>query len=1110
MNNRTIIMAAMVVAVVMMMGTASAATNHSHTNATISDWDEDVVIANGTHNLTIGFNTTNATVVNASNWAWCINITNPTVGDWQWVSISVWNGTDWQSVNGNNTTFLANQSNKANTTGWTYGIPNGTNYTAVISLNTTNSTVHLGGFDVNITNSGNASEWAKLSELNFTAGPVNATQSEIVNESVSAVANSTDKMPMRLALRDTNGNPVLSLSTGPTITAVNLNGTNAAGDVVESSFVINQTTGNVTFNITATEAGVYNVSAVCDGVTITNLTTVFIAGPAYQLAWYGDTSSEPGGNSITQCVAIQDANGNNVTWDTLNAETLPYRLTATKLTGHPIVVSSNPVFVTAANATNVTGASVRYTSTFELINFTYNNTYDEITTIQVRSNRTMLAAETSLTYYGAVDHLEVTTDKQSMYANGSDSMLVTVQLKDENDVNVDSDGVTVTVGAANPTLFGGLAVIGDDATPVGATLGVNTTVNGVATFTVTSTTLSGSEAIDASITDGQSGVSQTITLMPAPKIANCDVETTVAIIKAGGTSVITATIKDYNDEVMSGRAVTFNITSGDGTFVGESSPYTTNTVSNGNATVSVTSTNVSTTIKVNVTIVDENTVTQQIGSYEHSFEVDPAAITTLVIDPVSKGLKNEKGTDATFNVTTTDDYGNLNITVLNLNVTNSNQVLGNLSLFDSATHVNNNLSLTTSGGYVRFNFTVNSTVAASATLNVTANTLYNAGNLATNLSKTALVTTSGPTGVVVSFNTTTPAVGDTVQAYAQLIDPDDNPLGIEGTVMTFTVKKGSTTVAMSVNNTNETGMATYNMTVSEFGTYTVTASNSTLIASGSITFSGPIVSIVATANGTTSTHSTPINSTVTVNATAMDSAGNVATGESGVVWFTVDDVNIGADTDSGVGSGSVIFVNGVASITYTESTAGTYTVLAWYNETVSDTVDVTFTTETTPSLSVTAAPTSVTANTSTDVTFTVTSEGTAVSGTPVVGATVTLSGAGVSESGTTVAGGTVTIAVNATGAGTITVTATKTGYADATVTVTAVSESGRVCGDVDTNVGLDARDVSYLAKHVAEITGYETLHGDGDVDTNEGLDARDVSYLAKHVAEITGYETLNC
>jgi len=68
---------------------------------------------------------------------------------------------------------------------------------------------------------------------------------------------------------------------------------------------------------------------------------------------------------------------------------------------------------------------------------------------------------------------------------------------------------------------------------------------------------------------------------------------------------------------------------------------------------------------------------------------------------------------------------------------------------------------------------------------------------------------------------------------------------------------------------------------------------------------------------------------------------------------------------------------------------------------------------------------------------------------------------------------------------------------------------GRTSGDVDTHGCLDGRDVSYLAKHVAGIPGYETLYGDGDVDTHEGLDGRDVSYLAKHVAGIPGYETLH-
>ena len=1002
MNNRTTIMIALL-AVVMMMGPASA--------------DTDVIIANGTHNLTIGFNTMNDSVVNASNWTWCINITNPTVGDWQWVNISVWNGTDWQSVNGNNTTFLANASNKANTTGWTYCISNETNYTAVISLNTTNSTVHLDGFDVNISNSGNLSEWAKLSELNFTAGPVTAAQSSIVNETSSAVANNTDKMLMTLALRDVYDNPILT-STVATPTATNVNVTGATGTVFESSFPINQTTGNVTFNITATKAGAYNVSAVCDEVMINSTTTVFTAGPAYKLVFYGPNSATGSGTkTINQTVAIQDVNSNNVTWDTLNGT--PYQLIASTPTdpapSSASVVSGNPICVNEANATNVSFMGTNYTSTFELINFSFQNTANEAITIRVSGNGSLQStSEKTLTYYGLVHYLSVHAGESSMYANGgNDSILVTVQLKDDGGNDIKSAGVSIQL-SGNDSLFNGLESSDTDA-------------DGKATFNVTSTTKSGSgviDAITASDPSGKTGASQSITLKQAPNPGNCDVVNTTSSIKAGNVSTITATIKDYDNKVISGWAVTFNITSGAGTFVDKPSPCTVSAVTNGNASVSVTSINVSTTITVNVTIANESSVPHQIGGYEQTFEVDPAEITKLVIDPASAGLENENGTVATFNVTTTDDYDNLNDTVLNLNVSNSNEVLGNLSTHGLADYTNNNLSLTTSGGYVKFNFTINSTVTGSTTLNVTANTIYNAGNIATNLSKTAIVTTSGPSDVIVSFNTTTPVVGDLVEVYAQLTDGAGNPLDIADKDLTFTVMKegGSVPTDVRVNATNATGVALYDMSVSELGTYTVTASNATLDLSNasSITFVGLMVSIVATANDTEGTYSTPVNSTVTINATAKDSGGNDATGTTGTVTFLVRGSSIG----------SASFTNGVASITYTKSVAGSHTILAYRNATLHDEVTVVFTTGELANMTVTAMPSSVAVNTSTPVVFNVTSDGT-----PVVGATVTLIGA-FSNVSTTGADGTVTIDVNATSVGTINVTATMTGYADAETTVT--------------------------------------------------------------------------
>ena len=115
-RNKNIIITALLALLIlgMVAGTASAVTdtNSSDGKAIISAWETDVVIANGTHNLTIGFNTLNTSAVNDSIWRWNINITTPTNENYQWIDIQVWNGTEFTTASGgNNTTFLANTFN---------------------------------------------------------------------------------------------------------------------------------------------------------------------------------------------------------------------------------------------------------------------------------------------------------------------------------------------------------------------------------------------------------------------------------------------------------------------------------------------------------------------------------------------------------------------------------------------------------------------------------------------------------------------------------------------------------------------------------------------------------------------------------------------------------------------------------------------------------------------------------------------------------------------------------------------------------------------------------------------------------------------------------------
>jgi len=97
------------------------------------------------------------------------------------------------------------------------------------------------------------------------------------------------------------------------------------------------------------------------------------------------------------------------------------------------------------------------------------------------------------------------------------------------------------------------------------------------------------------------------------------------VISTGLNSTITATIVDYKGDAISGYLVRFNITTGDATFANNGATiYTPTTASNGEVTANITSSNASSSISVNVTIVDEAGGTKQVGSLQ-TFTVTPSA-----------------------------------------------------------------------------------------------------------------------------------------------------------------------------------------------------------------------------------------------------------------------------------------------------------------------------------------------------------------------------------------------------------------------------------------------------------------------------------------------------
>jgi len=63
-------------------------------------------------------------------------------------------------------------------------------------------------------------------------------------------------------------------------------------------------------------------------------------------------------------------------------------------------------------------------------------------------------------------------------------------------------------------------------------------------------------------------------------------------------------------------------------------------------------------------------------------------------------------------------------------------------------------------------------------------------------------------------------------------------------------------------------------------------------------------------------------------------------------------------------------------------------------------------------------------------------------------------------------------------------------------------------GNINGIGGVTLADAIYLAKHVAGMSGYDTLYADGNINGIGEVTLADAIYLAKHVAGMSGYDTL--
>ena len=791
------------------------------------------------------------------------------------------------------------------------------------------------------------------------------------------------------------------------------------------------------------------------GDSVSGVLTVNPAEPS-KLAIFGTNSSAPSSGTITQTVVIQDEYDNNMT-----AASEPFSYVVTMSASGSATVDPGELTITREDAT----AKV-----------VINDTICESIIFRAKNNTGLVElSEKTLTYYGVVNQLDVTLNKTAMNANaGDDAIEVTVQLQDSSGQDIESSGVAVVLSYGSVTgLFDGFGT-------------GYTNDSGVATFVITSTTKSGSDYVEASAS-GKIGVSDTITVSPVVSPDESEMVPGSGNVMAGTDVLVNVTTNDYAGNPIADVTVTFNVTSGNGTLdgVAAGTPVTVVSDSDGIAEVTFAYTIAGDASVINATI---DGVPVGIGN-EPTLIIVPNVIDHLGIIPgTSIGLTNEPGDTKDITIQLLDAYGN-NITTegVAILVTTDNTALGNMT--NDTTYYDDNLCLTTTDkGCATFTYQVNTSDADTADLLINA-TAYD------DVTETATISTSGPEGIDLYFDENLPMVGDAVMAIAQLTNADGDPLAIEGKDIYFMVRNpDGNVVGYGTVATVGDGMAEFVITSAMAGVageYIVTAENATLglTDTNTATFVGPAVELVLYANQTVLMS----NQTVCLNATMEDANGCTTANldDAGImVAFFVDSTPIG----------EVALSDGVASTTYTQSTPGTVTIEAVYNETLQDGVDVEFTPEevlTVDMIEVTPAG-PLTMNMTETQTFTaVCKNGT----TELTGITVTWVSSNMTV-GTIDASGLFTAAAN----GTTTITATAQGVTSNEVVVTVGAAVGLI-GDINGDCTVDYIDLAMLGASYGLSVGETGYNAAADLNDDDTVDYIDLAMLGAHYGESCGGST---
>jgi adhesin/invasin len=424
------------------------------------------------------------------------------------------------SVEGN--ADLATQSAKTNDDG--YAIVSLTNRTAEIST---------------VTATTDADKSGKNTAVSFIADKSTAKVDSLTPFPSTALANGRSVITLTAVIRDANNNPVSQVPVS--FTATN-------GAILESGSVTTDSNGKVSVGLTSVNADSSTVTATTatdqsgQQATVTFVAEAQTASIATLTATPASGIKADGKATSTIDVTVKDANGNVVA-----NEEVTFHVTGNA------DLSPSTVKTNGKGAAKVTLKSATAGST----------TITAVTAFDTTGKQTAVSfiadADTA-----KIDSL-IPSRTDNVKADGSDSSVITATVKDANGNRVNGAKVTFTVTGGK---------LAEDSV---------TTVDGVASVQLTSLSAE-SITVTATVGADSTGKQTSVLFKADPATATIDslIPSRPSDVKANGTdhSVLTATVKDANGNLVSGVTVSFKINVGNGTLSQNSA-----TTVNGLATV---------------------------------------------------------------------------------------------------------------------------------------------------------------------------------------------------------------------------------------------------------------------------------------------------------------------------------------------------------------------------------------------------------------------------------------------------------------------------------------------------------------------------------------------